>query len=186
MARRHSEGDSRCPDLPLGADEPLGHRRLGHEEGAGYLVGAQSAEGAQGERDLRLGRECRVAAREDQAQPLVGDGIRLLRFCLRPGSLQRRQQLGLVRERALTPDPVDRAVAGCRQQPRAGVVGGAVARPALERGREGLLYRVLGELDVAEGADEDRERAPPFLPEDAFDYEPPSSKTMIGLTSTEP
>jgi hypothetical protein len=125
-----------------------------------------------------------VAAREDQAQPLVGDGIRLLR--LRPGFLQRRQQLGLVRERALTPDPVDRAVAGCRQQPRAGVVGGAVARPALERGGEGLLYRVLSELNVAEGADEDRERAPPFLPEDGLDYEPSPSKTITGRTSTEP
>jgi hypothetical protein len=185
VVRRHAEGDARGADLSLRANEPLGHRRLGHEEGAGDLVGGQPAEGAEGERDLRLARERRVAAREDQAQSLVGDGIRLLRFRLRPGFLQRRQQLGFVSERALTPDPVDRAVACCRQQPRAGVVGGAVAWPALERGREGLLYRVLGEINVAEGADEDRERAPPFLPEDRF-YQPPSSKTMIGLTSTEP
>ena len=97
-----------------------------------------------------------------------------------------REQLGLARERLLAPDPVDRPVARGRQQPGPRVGGGAVAWPALERGGEGLLHRVLGELDIAERAGEDRERAPPLLAEDGFDYEPSSSKTITGLTSTEP
>ena len=64
--------------------------------------------------------------------------------------------------------------------------GDAVTRPALQRECEGLLHRVLGEVDVAERAGEDRERAAPLLAEDGFDYEPSSSKTITGLTSTEP
>ena len=35
----------------------------------------------------------------------------------------------------------------------------------LDRGREGVLHRVLGELEVTEDADQDRDRAAPFLPE---------------------
>jgi hypothetical protein len=87
-----------------------------------------------------------VAAREDQAEPLVRDHVWVIGF-LGP---ERGEQLGLALERPLAADPVDRAVAGGRQQPGAGVGGGAVARPALERGGEGLLDGVLGELDVAE------------------------------------
>ena len=59
----------------------------------------------------------------------------------------------------------------------------------LERGGKGLLHRVLGEFHVAEGAGQDREGAPPLLPEEFLqpDYEPPSSsKTITGRTSTEP
>jgi hypothetical protein len=42
-------------------------------------------------------------------------------------------------------------------------------RPALERRRERVRDRVLGELEVAEDADEDRDRTAPLLPEDALD-----------------
>ena len=104
-----------------------------------------------------------MAAREDQAQPFVGNRLVLL---VGLDGLERGQQLGLAPERLLAANPVDRPVARGRQQPGAGVGGGAFARPPLDRGGEGLLHRVLGELDVAERAGQDREGAPPLLPED--------------------
>ena len=38
MSRRHAKRDPGGPDLALRADEPLGHGRLGNEEGAGDLL----------------------------------------------------------------------------------------------------------------------------------------------------
>ena len=65
-------------------------------------------------------------------------------------------------ERLLAPDPVDRAVARRRDDPGA---AGSPATPS--RGQrsaaidEGVLDRVLGEVEVAEDAAEDRERRAP-------------------------
>jgi hypothetical protein len=41
--------------------------------------------------------------------------------------------------------------------------------PALDRRREGVLYGVLGELEVAEDADEDGDRMSPLLTEDPLE-----------------
>ena len=71
----------------------------------------------------------------------------------------------------LAAEPVDRAVAGDPRDPGAGVVGDAVARPALERDREGVLNRVLGEVEVAEDADQGGDRPPRLAPEQAVDVE---------------
>jgi hypothetical protein len=46
-----------------------------------------------------------------------------------------------------------------------GLAGGAVARPALRRDRERLLRGLLGEVEVAEEADESGEDPPPLLAE---------------------
>jgi hypothetical protein len=83
--------------------------------------------------------------------------------------LESREKLGLARKRALAPYAVDRAVAGGGDDPRARVVGRSIARPAFERGCERVLNCVLGELEVAENADQDRDCASPFLAEEGFD-----------------
>jgi hypothetical protein len=44
-----------------------------------------------------------------------------------------------------------------------------VARPARGRQRERLLRGFLGEVEVAEEADQAGEDAPPFLPEDLLE-----------------
>ena len=163
MVRRHAEGDRRVADLPLRAHEPLRHRRLGDEEGARDLVGLEAAERPQGQREASLERERRVAAREDQAQPLVGNRrlvVHVLVPALRLRQLESRQQLRLALQVALAADAIDRAVAGGGDDPRAGIARDAVARPALDRGGEGVLHRVLGEVEITEDAGEDRERAP--------------------------
>ena len=78
---RHAVRDARRLDLALGTDQALGHGWLGDEEGAGHLLGGQSAEQAQGQRDLRFGGECRVAAGEDEAKPIVLHWPHLLGDC---------------------------------------------------------------------------------------------------------
>ena len=75
---RHAEGDSGGLDLPLGPDEALRHRRLADQERAGDLRGCQSPERPQRQRDLRIGRECGMAAGEEELQPLVREYGRLV------------------------------------------------------------------------------------------------------------
>jgi hypothetical protein len=70
---RHPERDPGGLDLALGPHEPLGHRRLGDEEGSGDLAGGQAAEGVQGQSDLRVGGQRGVTAGEDELQSLVGE-----------------------------------------------------------------------------------------------------------------
>ena len=68
-------GDVVVADLALGAHQPLRHRGLGHEEGPGDLVRLETAEQAQGERHLSVGRQRGVAAQEHQPQLVVGHHV---------------------------------------------------------------------------------------------------------------
>jgi len=76
------------------------------------------------------------------------------------------EQAGLRRERPLAAQPVDGPVAGRRDEPGAGPLGDAVARPALGGDRERLLGGLLGEVEVAEEADQGGEDPPPLVAED--------------------
>ena len=60
-------------DLALGADEPLGHRRLGDEERPADLGRGQARDRLERQRHPRVERERRMAAGEQHAQPLVAD-----------------------------------------------------------------------------------------------------------------
>jgi hypothetical protein len=152
---RHAQWNPGVADLALRADEPLREGRLGNEERAGDLGRLETADETQRQRDLGLRRERGVAAGEDQLEPLVGDGGLLVVGEL----LGACEQLRLARERLLAPDPVDRRVAGRRDDPGARIARRSLARPALGRADEGVLYRVLGEIEVTEDAAEDRDRA---------------------------
>jgi hypothetical protein len=68
-------------------------------------------------------------------------------------------------ERAVAADAVDGAVARRGHEPGAWVVGRALARPALGGDRERLLGGFLGEVEVAEEADQCCEDAAPFVAE---------------------
>jgi hypothetical protein len=103
-----------------------------------------------------------VAAGHDQLEALVVDAGFVHRLLLGRGRLE---QPGLLGERAVAADAVDRAVARDRDQPGARVVGRPVARPALGRDRERVLGGLLGELEVAEEADQGRQDAPPLVAE---------------------
>ena len=66
-------GDLRGLDLLLRAGDPLGHRGLRDEERLRDLGHGQAAEQPQGQRHPGLRRERRVAAGEDQPEPVVLD-----------------------------------------------------------------------------------------------------------------
>jgi hypothetical protein len=76
------------------------------------------------------------------------------------------QELHLRGERSVAPDPVDRSVAGSRRQPGAGVLGLPLARPPRSRDGERLLSGFLGEVEIAEEADQVGENPAPLVAED--------------------
>jgi hypothetical protein len=156
----------------------LRHCRFGDEERPSDLGCRQPTEHAQRQRDLRVDRERGVAAGEDEGKPLVGNRahVVLLLYQLDGGEPLERRPLRLAAQ------PVDRAVAGGGDDPGAGIRRDAVAGPALRGDRERLLDGVLGEVEVAEPADQDRDRTPELLPEGLL-Y---SSQTTTGRTSIDP
>jgi hypothetical protein len=117
-----------------------------------------------------------VTAREDQSQSIVRDrhlGIgRTDRLECRQLRLDRGvpgELLGLVTQPATPAQAVDRPVPGGRRDPRAGIGGDAPVGPDLEGRDEGVLDRLLGEVEVAEDADQGRDRPSLLLAEQAVD-----------------
>ena len=100
-----------------------------------------------------------MAAGEDELQPLVGDGVvvhgDLLRRRRRVELPGLRGEVRSRRRRSIGP------VAGGGDEPGRGLSGAPVARPAARGDGEGLLRGLLGEVEVAEEADQGREDAPP-------------------------
>ena len=143
----------------------------------------QTPDRAQRERDLRLGRQGRVSAAEDQLQPLVLDHevLKLVHVILnRFWDLTGGGSSGP----ACAPVGSGRcAVARGDGQPRSGVGRRPRARPALSGDRERFLAGVLGELKVAEDADQVSEHRAPLIAKDLLDQR---DRSTIGRTSTDP
>jgi hypothetical protein len=175
LVGRHPERDPRGPDLRLGAYQALRHGRLRDEEGVGDLGRRQAAHHPQRQRHLHVGRERRMTAREDEPQPLVGHarGHGLLAVGLVIlGEAQRRQRRELrlvVAARALVAEPIDGPVARHRDDPCQRVARDARVRPALQRRGERVLHGLFGEVPVADGADQRRDRPPKMFAEQAVD-----------------
>jgi hypothetical protein len=79
------------------------------------------------------------------------------------------EQAGLRREGAIAADAVDRAIARGGHEPGARVGGHPVAGPALGGDRERFLGGFLGELEVAEEADQGGEDAAPLVAKDLLE-----------------
>ena len=173
-------------DLVLRPGQPLAHRLERDQERERDLLGRQAAEGTQGQRHLRVQRQRRVAAGEDQLQPLVRDGGGVVHDRLRWLDLElTREQLRLRGQDTLSAKAVDGAVSRGRDQPADGVGRFPVAWPALGRDRERLLGGVLGQLDVAEDPDQRRQHATPVLAEDGVKRHG-TALSRIGRTSIAP
>ena len=72
---RHPVRDVGAGDLLLRPRQALGHRRLGHEQRTAHLGGRQPAERVQGQCDLCLERQRRMAAGEHQPQLVVAQHL---------------------------------------------------------------------------------------------------------------
>ena len=102
-----------------------------------------------------------MTAGEDQPKPVVLDalvvkrrGVAGLGFELLRDSRLRRIEPGASSHR------VDGLEPARRNEPRAGIGGHALLRPLLERSTEGIVQRVLGQLEVAEQPDQGRKDPP--------------------------
>jgi len=107
-----------------------------------------------------------MAAGEDQLEPLVGERGLVHRVLHR---LRYLEEPRLLKQRPVALQAVDRAVSRRGREPGAGIPGDAVPRPALGGDRECLLRCFLGEVKVAEEADQRSEDAAPLVAEDAVE-----------------
>ena len=154
VSARNLEGDVGLGESPLGPDDALGDSRLRHEECTRDLLGRQTSEQAEGERDPRLRRENRMAGREHQAQEVVSDVIVDRAVEIRHGHLLLCIELAtkflvLALEELFSAEQVDRTMLRRGHQPGAWVVRDPRLRPLLQRGDEGILCELLGKTDVA-------------------------------------
>jgi hypothetical protein len=85
------------------------------------------------------------------------------------GGVGHLEQTGLRHQRAIPANPVNRAVARGRHQPRTGIGGRSLARPPLGRDRKRLLRGLLGDVEVAEEADQRSEDASPLVAKDLLE-----------------
>src|SRR2546423_1790385 len=88
------------------------------------------------------------------------------RIASAPGSLRPLEQAGLRRQRAIAADAIDGSIPRRPHEPGARVGGGSFAGPTLRGDREGLLRGFLGEVEVAEEADQRSEDPSPLIAED--------------------
>jgi hypothetical protein len=122
-----------------------------------------------------------VTAREDELQPLVGKRRGVHRH-LSPVARDERAELG--REGPVSADAVRCPVPSRLHQPGARMAGNAVAWPPAGSDGERLLRGFLGEIEVAEEADQGGQDASPFLAEDAIERR--YQYTSEGRISTAP
>jgi hypothetical protein len=177
-------GDPGVADLALGPDQPLGHGRLGHQEGAGDLGRGEPAQQPQRQGHLGAGAERRVAAGEDQAQPVVGHGA-LLGRRLRLAPQQDRLGVAVLAGR-LPAEPVDRPVPGGGDDPAGRARWRPGRRPAPHGLGEGVLDRLLGQVDVADDADQDGDRAAVLAAEHRLDLGGGQGGRVGAQSSTSP
>ena len=170
------------PDLALGAHQPLGHRRLGDEERPRDLAGASARRACAG--SAPPARRCASAGWQQvktSSSRSSGNVVVVHRRPPRPRAPRAARVFAAsVRSRRMRSIARLRAVV---TQPRAGVGRDAVARPALGRDRERLLRGLLGEVEVAEEADQGGEDAAPLVAEGPLERRHHST---IGRTSIAP
>ena len=71
------------------------------------------------------------------------------------------------READVAPQCVDQSSMRRRRDPRRRIVGHAAFRPALERDQERILHGLLGAVEIAQDARQQRDRLPRLAPEQA-------------------
>jgi hypothetical protein len=163
-------GNASVTDLTLRAHQPLGQGGLGQKKGSRNFRGGEPSERTQGEADLRFRVERRVAACENQAQPIVAKGHLFRKsVATRQG---RRDGLGrfvkqlilIAPARLIASRVVDQFAVRNRVDPRRGIRWNAVALPIEECRGQGVLHGLFGQVERlrhANQAGNDAARLPP-------------------------
>ena len=152
---RRLEGHVGRSDAALCSGDALLHGALAHQEGARDLLDRQAGHDAQRQRDLLGRRQLAMAADEQEAQhvvavvravePLGQLGFRVIEI---RQDLLRRQRLVPARAAPL----IERKVAPDQDEPGGGIARRASLRPGLEGAQARFLERLLGDIEVAEVA----------------------------------
>ena len=79
------------------------------------------------------------------------------------------ERLALVEEAGIAAQTIDRLVAAGADQPGARIGRQSVLRPLRERGGEGVLHGLLGQLEIAEQADQRGQYAATLVAEQQLD-----------------
>jgi hypothetical protein len=121
-----------------------------------------------------------MAAREDEPQPIIYD-VRRVDRCLGD-----HLELGPADLAPGLAQPVDRLEPAGRDEPPARIRRRPFDGPALDRRGERVLQRLLGEIEIAEEADESSEDAARLGAVDGLDQVCDCENSMTGRTSTVP
>src|SRR5438309_1678456 len=114
-------------------------------------------------------------------RPCASGSVGISSTSARP--VRRQKQRGFGGEGLVASHAVDGPAAGRRDQPGAWVGRVPIAGPAVGGDGERLLRGLLGEVEVAEEADEGGDHAPPLVAEGLFEH---CYHCMIGRTSMAP
>ena len=150
----------RVGDAPLGAGDALLHGAVADQEGAGDLLDRQAADDAQGQGDLLGDRQVGMAADEQQAQDVVAVVGPVQPFGQRLLDVVEVGDGVLVGQRLLAAAAaglVDGGVAADEDQPGGWIARRPLLRPGLERAQAGVLERLLGDVEIAEIAQQGAE-----------------------------
>ena len=145
VGTRDPVGDARIDDLSLGAHDPLRHCCLGDQERVRDLARGHAHDRPKRQRNLGVPGQRRVAAREDEAEPIIGITAHVRRPAV-------SQQLQLRPVGRVPPQPVDRPPPCRLEEPGSGALGNAVEWPALEGDHHRVLHEVLGQIEVTSDA----------------------------------
>lgn len=157
-SHRDLKGDPEGGEGALGTDDALRDGRLGDEERARDLLGAQAAEQPQRQRHPRLGGQRRVAGDEHQAEDVVAHLVVERRVDIgfggvRPGGQLVGEPAVPLVEPFFAPQVVDGAALGDGHEPGTRVVRHTCLRPLFEGGEERVLCELLGQPHVAHHPD---------------------------------
>ena len=153
-------------DLVLRPHEALRHGGFFDEEGPRDLGRLQTGDQAQRQGHPCVRCERRMAAGEDQAQPVVVHGPSIDWFVC--GMQQCRLFLTVI-SGTFSADTVDGPVAGGGDDPTGGTRRQTVGGPPFECDLERVLDRFFGDIDIAEEADQAGDRTPRLAAEHTAD-----------------
>lgn len=165
--RRNPVRNASGSDLRLGARDALPHRRVLDEERVSDFCHCESADDAKCQRHACVERKGRVAAGEQQPQPIVFNDTR---GSMRFRNVQHERLPMFLVTPCFTSQPIDRFPVCGRGHPSRRVRWNAMNWPMFDGGRERVGGHLFSQIEVAVSTSESRDDPRPLFPMDARDH----------------